>query len=83
MVTDGFSAEKAVANSAEMKRVQAGDVSYQENSARREMLARVDMDGVTAEKSQIQKQVRFFYLLEICSITSRRASSLSFITSTD
>ncbi|XP_043282971.1 NAD(+) hydrolase sarm1 [Venturia canescens] len=51
VVTDGFSAEKATANSAEMRALQAGDVSYKEQSAATAARARVEMDGVSAEKS--------------------------------
>lgn len=57
VVTDGFSAEKATANTAEMKRLQAGEVDYQEQSAAAAMRARIDMDGITAEKNQLHKQV--------------------------
>ncbi|KAK0174785.1 hypothetical protein PV327_010515 [Microctonus hyperodae] len=51
VVTDGFSAEKATANSAEMRAIQAGDVSYKEESAAAAARARVELDGVSAEKS--------------------------------
>ncbi|XP_046745275.1 NAD(+) hydrolase sarm1 isoform X2 [Diprion similis] len=51
VVTDGFSAEKATANSAEMRALQAGDVSYKEQSAATVARARVELDGVSAEKS--------------------------------
>ncbi|KAL2737365.1 NAD(+) hydrolase sarm1 isoform X1 [Vespula maculifrons] len=50
VVTDGFSAEKAIANSAEMRALQAGDVSYKEQSAATAARARVELDGVSAEK---------------------------------
>ena len=51
VVTDGFSAEKATANTAEMRALQAGDVSYKEQSAATAARARVELDGVSAEKS--------------------------------
>lgn len=51
VVTDGFSAEKATANSAEMRALQTGDVSYKEQSAATAARARVELDGVSAEKS--------------------------------
>lgn len=57
VVTDQFSSEQAVANSAEMKSFQAGDVSYQEQSAAQAVRARLDMDGISAEKSLNMKQV--------------------------
>lgn len=60
VVTDSFSAEKATANATEMKRLQAGDVNYQEQSAVAGMRARIDMEGISAEKSQLLKQVSLF-----------------------
>lgn len=56
MITDQFSAEQALANSSEMKRIQAGEVSYQEQSAAQAVRARLDMDGISAEKSLAMKQ---------------------------
>lgn len=56
VVTDGFSAEQAMANSSEMKRVQTGEVSYQEQSAAAAMRAKLEIDGVSAEKSMALKQ---------------------------
>jgi hypothetical protein len=46
-----------MANSTEMKRVQAGELSYQEQSAAAAVRARLEMDGVSAEKSMALKQV--------------------------
>jgi hypothetical protein len=46
-----------MANSTEMKRVQTGEVSYQEQSAAAAVRARLEMDGVSAEKSMALKQV--------------------------
>lgn len=57
VVHDRFSAEQAIANSAEMKRVQTSDMSYQEQSAASAMRARLEMEGVSAEKSIALKQV--------------------------
>ncbi|XP_044015576.1 NAD(+) hydrolase sarm1 isoform X2 [Aphidius gifuensis] len=51
VVTDGFSAEKATANSAEMRALMTGDVSYKEQTAATAARARVEVDGVSAEKS--------------------------------
>lgn len=56
MVTDQYSSEQALANSSEMKRIQAGEVSYQEQSAAQAVRARLDMDGISAEKSLAMKQ---------------------------
>lgn len=57
VVTDQFSAEKEMANSEERRRVQTGEVSYQEQSAAQAMRARLELDGVSAEKSLNMKQV--------------------------
>lgn len=51
LITEGFSTEKAVANRAEMKALQTGDVSYREQSASSAARARVEIDGILAEKS--------------------------------
>lgn len=63
VVTDKFSAQKATANSVELKSLQAGDVNYQEKTAAAAMKARVDMNGMSAEKSQLQKKVSFCSLI--------------------
>jgi len=57
VVTDGFSSEQAMANSTEMKRVHTGEMSYQEQSAAAAVRARLEMDGMSAEKSMALKQV--------------------------
>ncbi|KAG8234102.1 hypothetical protein J437_LFUL014669 [Ladona fulva] len=57
VVRDSFSAERATANTAEVKRVQAGDVSYSEQSAASAVRARMETEGVTAEKTSAMKQV--------------------------
>lgn len=57
VVKDGFSAEKESANHAEMKTVKAGDVSYAEAQATAARRARLEIDGVTAEKNQIHAKV--------------------------
>ncbi|XP_014293947.2 NAD(+) hydrolase sarm1 isoform X4 [Halyomorpha halys] len=51
VMKDGFTAEKASRDIAETKRVQAGDMSYQESAAQQQRHARLEIDGVTAEKS--------------------------------
>ncbi|XP_018575801.1 uncharacterized protein LOC108914458, partial [Anoplophora glabripennis] len=53
VVKDGFSTEKESANCAEMKKLQAGDVSYEANSAAAATRARLEIDGISAEKSQL------------------------------
>jgi hypothetical protein len=57
VVTDGFSSEQAMANSTEMKRVHTGEMSYQEQCAAAAVRARLEMDGISAEKSMALKQV--------------------------
>lgn len=57
VVKDGLTAEKASAKVAEMKRVQAGDVSYEENSDAMASHARLEVDGITAEKSLVKAKV--------------------------
>ena len=57
VVKDGFTAEKASRDVAETKRVQAGDISFQQTAAQQQRLARLEMDGVTAEKSLNRIQV--------------------------
>lgn len=58
VVKDGLTAEKASANCAELKRVQAGDLSYEEAKAAAASRARLEIDGVSAEKSQVHAKVR-------------------------
>lgn len=42
----------------ESKKIQAGDVSYEENNEAAATRARVEMDGVSAEKSHVTAKVR-------------------------
>lgn len=65
MVTDGFSAEKATANSAEMRALMTGDVSYKEQTAATAARARVEVDGVSAEKSVASARVSIYYYLNL------------------
>lgn len=57
VVTDQFSSEQETANSEERRRVQTGEVTYQEQHAAQAHRARLELDGVTAEKSLNSKQV--------------------------
>lgn len=61
VVTDQFSAEKEVNCGEERRRVQTGEVTYQEQSAQQAMRARLEVDGVSAEKSLNMKQVGGVY----------------------
>jgi hypothetical protein len=51
-----FSAEQSSANAAQMKRVQTGDVKYEEKQSAQAIRHKVEMDGITAEKSAALKQ---------------------------
>ncbi|KAG8298728.1 Sterile alpha and TIR motif-containing protein 1 [Homalodisca vitripennis] len=56
VVTDQYSAEQETANSEERRHVQTGEMSYQEQSAAQALRARLEVDGVSAEKSLNMKQ---------------------------
>lgn len=56
--SDGFRSEEASANHAELKSVQTGDMSYTESQAQAQRRARLEIDGVTAEKSLNVLKVR-------------------------
>lgn len=62
-MTDGFSAQKESAKRAEIKKLQAGDLSYEENSAAAATRARLEIDGVSAEKSQLKAKVILIFVL--------------------
>nr|CAI5841075.1 unnamed protein product [Callosobruchus analis] len=51
VLKDGISAEKESAKCADMKKLQTGDVSYEENRAAAAIRAKLEMDGVSAEKT--------------------------------
>ncbi|KAL1132187.1 hypothetical protein AAG570_010144 [Ranatra chinensis] len=59
VVTDAFCAQQASANTAEMKRLQAGEITYQQNTAQSQMRARLEMDALSAEKSVNMIQVNY------------------------
>lgn len=59
VVTDGFSSEQATSNSAEMKRLQAGDIDYKEAKAAAAMRNRLEVDGVKTEQNAALLKVRF------------------------
>ncbi|XP_049292247.1 NAD(+) hydrolase sarm1 isoform X1 [Anopheles funestus] len=59
VTTDGFSSEQATINSAESKKMQAGELQYQEQAALAAMSSRMEVNGVTAEeKGAILKEAR-------------------------
>ncbi|XP_064548195.1 NAD(+) hydrolase sarm1 isoform X1 [Drosophila montana] len=51
VVADGFSSEQATSNSAEMKRLQAGDIDYKEAKAASAVSNRLEVDGVKTEEN--------------------------------
>ncbi|KAF0309693.1 Sterile alpha and TIR motif-containing protein 1 [Amphibalanus amphitrite] len=57
LVTNDFSAEEATANSEQMTHLQEGDTSYRENKASSDMRAKLEMNGITAEKGLSTRQV--------------------------
>jgi len=65
VVTDGFSSEQATSNSAEMKRLQAGDIDYQESKGASAMRNRLEMDGVKTEENAAVIKVSFKLILGI------------------
>ncbi|XP_058125327.1 NAD(+) hydrolase sarm1 [Anopheles coustani] len=59
VVTDGFSSENATTNSAESKKLQAGDLEIEEKAALHARSSRLEVGGVTAEeKGAILKEAR-------------------------
>lgn len=57
VVTDSFTSDQALANAGEVKRVQTSDISYQEQTAASALRSRLEIEGVTAEKTIASKQV--------------------------
>lgn len=51
VVTDGFSSEQATSNLAESKRLQTGDIDYQQAKAAAASRNRMEMDGVKTEEN--------------------------------
>ncbi|KAF5298204.1 hypothetical protein FQA39_LY02628 [Lamprigera yunnana] len=84
VIKDGFSAEKASANCAEVKRMQAGELSYQENSAAAASHARLEIDGVSAEKSHVHaKEARSLKAGELSQQESKNMAHSSMKVTTD
>ncbi|KAF7270944.1 hypothetical protein GWI33_016122 [Rhynchophorus ferrugineus] len=54
VIKDGLTAEKESTKVAEMKKIQAGDLTYEENKAAAATTARLEIDGISAQKSQIK-----------------------------
>ncbi|XP_011502464.1 PREDICTED: sterile alpha and TIR motif-containing protein 1 isoform X2 [Ceratosolen solmsi marchali] len=59
LVTERFTTEKEIANRAEIKALQAGEVSYTEQNTAIAARARVELDGLSSEKcTTIAKELR-------------------------
>lgn len=52
---------KATSNSAEMKRLQAGDIDYKEATATSAMRNKIEVDGVTAEQNAALIKVGYLF----------------------
>lgn len=59
VVTDGFSSEHASSNSAEMKRVQAGDLQYEESREAAARMKCMEVDGIKMEQNAALLTVGF------------------------
>ena len=57
LVTNDFSTEEATANREETTHLQEGDNSYSEKQASSDMRAKLEMNGITAEKGLSTRQV--------------------------
>lgn len=57
VMTDGITTEQETSESAQMKRLQAGDIDYKEAKATSAIRNRLEMDGITAEQNAAQIQV--------------------------
>lgn len=62
VMTDGVTTEQETSNSAQMKRLQAGDIDYKEAKQTSAVRNRLEMDGITAEQNAAQIQVSFLSL---------------------
>ncbi|KAL5293341.1 SARM1 family protein [Megaselia abdita] len=56
VMTDGVTTEQETSESAQMKRLQAGDIDYKEAKATSAVRNRLEMDGITAEQNAAQIQ---------------------------
>lgn len=57
VVSGGFSREQASSNCAEMTRLQAGDVQFEEKKAAAAQMDRMEVDGVTTEQNAAMMKV--------------------------
>lgn len=61
MVTDKNSYESATGHQSESRKLQSGDVSYEESSRKAASKAKLEMDGITAQKAAAVEEVRTCY----------------------
>ncbi|CAH0554540.1 unnamed protein product [Brassicogethes aeneus] len=84
VIKDGLCAEKESANCEEMKKIQAGDVSYEENSAAAASRARLEVDGVSAEKSLVTaKEQKLLKAGDLSQAESKNMASTNMKVTTD
>ena len=57
VITDGFSSEQATSNSAQMKRLQAGDIDFKQAKAAAATRNRLEIDGIQTEENAALLQV--------------------------
>lgn len=75
IVTDKFSSESETASAAQTKRVQAGDVSFEENIASSASKGRLEKDGIIAEKeSGLKHQSRTHRVSDVVQSESATAA---------
>lgn len=65
VMTDGVTTEQETSESAQMKRLQAGDIDYKEAKATSAVRNRLEMNGITAEQNAAQIQVGFILFSEL------------------
>lgn len=65
VVADGYSASKSAANSANMRKLQHGDLQYAEHSAAGASRRILQAEGLTAEQKAAYHQVSIQYILKV------------------
>ncbi|XP_075164565.1 sterile alpha and armadillo motif isoform X2 [Haematobia irritans] len=71
VITDGFSSEQATSNLAESKRLQTGDIDYQQAKAAAATRNRMEVDGVKTEENAAVIHVDKFDQLDYSANTSQ------------
>ncbi|XP_057655533.1 NAD(+) hydrolase sarm1 isoform X4 [Diorhabda carinulata] len=84
VMKDGISAEKESAKVEEMKKIRAGEISYEESNAAAATRARIDIDGITAQKSQVTaKEARSLKAGELSQQESKNMAQSNMKVTTD